>query len=340
MSTDNRFLSLVRASAVRVPVPISTLPGLPLTGARVADVLSNARVQVETQLALHHRFHTPVLLSAMDLSAEAEAFGSELHFSDDEIPTVVRPLVQSEADARRLAIPTPGDKRTAVHLASVRMLREAEHEAIVLGGIIGPFSLASQLVGLTELMSLCVMNPRVVDAVLEKTTAFLIEYAKAFAVAGADAVIMAEPVAGLVSPPMLGRFSSANVARIREVVEVGPFRVFLHNCGARLVHLPQVLEAGASLYHFGPPMDLAAALARVPPDVTLAGNLDPAAVFCQGTVEQVTERTLALLAATAGYGNFVPSSGCDLPPGTPLANLEAFYDVVTGRGENRGRRPL
>ena len=325
---ENRFLSRVFSSAARIPVPISTYPGLPLTGARVVDVLSNPQAQVDTQFALHRRFDTPVLLSAMDLSAEAEAFGSEVRFSDDEIPSVAKPIVESEDDVRRLAIPTPGDKRTAVHLTSVRMMRHAEPDGIVLGGMIGPFSLTSQLVGLTQLMTLCLSNPGLVEAILEKTTAFLTEYANAFVEAGADAVIMAEPVAGLVSPADLGRFSSVNVARIREAVETGPFRIFLHNCGARLVHFPHVLKAGASLYHFGAPMDLPAALKQAPPDVVLAGNLDPAGVFCQGTVEQVTERTSALMAATAGHRNFVPSSGCDLPPGTPLANLDAFYAAV------------
>jgi uroporphyrinogen decarboxylase len=320
---DNRFLSLVRASATRIPVPISTYPGLPLTGARVVDVLSNAQAQVDTQFALHRRFDTPVLVSA-----EAEAFGSELRFSDNEVPSVAAPLLESEADARRLSVPAAGDKRTAVHLAAVRMMRRAAPEAIILGGVIGPFSLAGQLVGVTQLMTLCILDPGFVDAVLEKTTAFLTDYTRAFDDAGADAVVMAEPVAGLVSPALLGRLSSANVAKIREAVEIGPFRIFLHNCGAHLAHLPQILEAGASLYHFGAPMDLAAALGQVPPDVVLAGNLDPSTVFCQKRVDHVIERTSALLAATAGHRNFVPSSGCDLPPGTPLANLDAFYDAV------------
>jgi uroporphyrinogen decarboxylase len=326
---DNRFLSRLRASTVRIPVPISTYPGLSLTGARVVDVLTNPQAQVDTQFALHRRFETPALLSAMDLSAEAEAFGSEIRFSDHEIPSVARPRVETEADIRTLAVPTPGDKRTAVHLASVRMMRDAAPDAVVIGGIIGPFSLAGQLIGLSQLMTLCMLNAGLVEALLDKTTAFLTEYTKAFATAGADAVLMAEPMAGLVSPAFLGRFSSANVAKIREGAEAGSFRLFYHNCGARLAHLPQVLEAGASLYHFGAPMDLAAALKQVPPDVVLAGNLDPAGVFCGGTPETVTERTSALIAGADGHRNFVPSSGCDLPPGTPLGNLEAFYAAVS-----------
>ena len=102
----------------------------------------------------------------------------------------------------------------------------------------------------------------------------------------------------------------------------------LHNCGAKLVHLDKVLESGAEIYHFGAPMDIVAALERVAGQVILGGNLDPAAVFHGGTPESVRTATLALLDATKDHKNYFISSGCDIPPGTPLANLEAFYKAV------------
>jgi uroporphyrinogen decarboxylase len=325
---QNRLLARVRTSPGRLPVPISTYPGVLLTGARISDVLSDPAAQVEAQLALHDRFDTPVLLSAMDLSAEAEAFGCTIRFPDDEIPSVIGRPVTSTGDIDRLMVPAVGDKRTAAHLEAIRRMRGAAEDAVVLGEMIGPFSLAAQLVGITEIMLLCASDAGAVDALVRKTTSFLTEYSRAFAQAGADGVIVAEPVAGLVSPAHLGRFSSASVAVIREAVEDGPFRIILHNCGARLVHLPKILEAGASMYHFGAPMDVLSALARVPSDIVLSGNLDPVRVFCGGTAEEVRRRTLELLAATTSYPNFVPSSGCDLLPRTPLENLGAFYDAV------------
>jgi len=40
------------------------------------------------------------------------------------------------------------------------------------------------------------------------------------------------------------------------------------------------------------------------------------------------EVTRALLEATRPYKNFVISSGCDIPPSSPLANLNAFFRAV------------
>ena len=107
--------------------------------------------------------------------------------------------------------------------------------------------------------------------------------------------------------------------------------LILHNCAAKLVHLPAVLESRAGVLHFGAPMDIAGALAKVPPGVVVCGNLDPTQVFLQGTPESVRERTAALL-AVAGRGNLVVSSGCDVPPGTPVANLEALFETVRQHG--------
>jgi len=75
-------------------------------------------------------------------------------------------------------------------------------------------------------------------------------------------------------------------------------------------------------------MDVVAGLGKVPSDVVLCGNLDPAGVFCQLSAKEVSARTTGLLAATAGYRNFVLSSRCDLPSNTPLDALDAFFAVA------------
>jgi uroporphyrinogen decarboxylase len=321
----NCFNQFVLGSPRRVAMPIAVYPGLALTRARVIDVVSNPRAQVGTQMALRGRYQTPFALSAMDLSAEAEAFGCAIHFSDTEVPSVTGRLVTDLEQARRLAVPKPGGKRTAAHLDAVRELRAMPNRPLVLGGCIGPFSLAARLVGVSEALELTLADPDLMHVVLEKSAAFLTEYIRAFRAAGADGVIIAEPAAGLMSPRGLAAFSSAYLKTMAAALDDGRFALVLHNCGAKLLHLPAVLESGLKSFHFGAPMDIAAALEKVPPDVVLCGNLDPAGVFCQLPAAEVKSRAVNLLAATAGHRNFVLSSGCDLPPDTPLQNLDAFF---------------
>jgi uroporphyrinogen decarboxylase len=322
------FTRFVLESPRRLGMPIAVYPAIALTGVTVSDVVTDPRAQVDAQLALLARFDAPILLSAMDLSLEAEAFGCAVVASDADVPTVTGRLVTSRAAADALAVPRPGAARTGVPLDTVRRLRQLAGERRVLGCCIGPFSLAARLVGVSEAMELTIADPELMHALLEKSATFLTGYVQAFQQAGAHGLVMAEPAAGLLSPRGMSAFSSAYIRRIAGAVDRASFSIVLHNCAAKLVHLPAILETGLTSFHFGAPMDVVAALAKLPPDVVVCGNLDPAAVFLQMRPEDVAQRTTSLLTVTAAHRNFVVSSGCDLPAGVPLASLAAFYEAL------------
>lgn len=264
----------------------------------------------------------------MDLSAEAEAFGCTVAMSDNEVPTVTGRLVTTQEQAQRLAIPTPGDRRTGVYLEAVRGLAALPGRPMVLGGCIGPFSLAARLASVSEAMEMTVSEPDLMHMLLEKCAAFLVAYISSFKSAGAAGVIMAEPAAGLLSPRDLARLSSAYIRQISAAVCDQRFTLILHNCAAKLLHLPAVLKTGLGVFHFGPPMDILAALERVLAEVVLCGNLDSARVFVQLPPGEIQARAAGLLEAAGERKNFVLSSGCDLPPNVPLSSLDAFYRAL------------
>jgi uroporphyrinogen decarboxylase len=309
-------------------MPIAVYPGAGVIGASVHALVTNAQVQFAAAKALHDRFQTPIVLSAMDLSVEAEAFGCAIQMADNEVPTVTGRLVTSQESAEALAVPSVGTARTRVYLDTVRNLTQLASRPLVLAGCIGPFSLAGRLCGVSEICELTLTEPGLVHLLLEKSTAFLTAYVQAFKAGGADGIIMAEPSAGLLSPRGLAKFSSSYIRRIIEATEDSHFAIVLHNCAAKLAHLPAVLESGACMLHFGAPMDIAAALDRVPERVVLAGNLDPIGLFVQASASDVARSTVALLKATEAHRNFIISSGCDVPHSAPLANLDTFFDTV------------
>ncbi len=309
-------------------MPIGVYAGLEITGASVKDAVTSADHQTEAVLALHDRFNTQVMLTAMDLSAEAETFGCEIRMLDDEIPTVIGRLVTTGEEIDRLNNPTVGDKRTSIHLQTAHNLVSRANGIPVLGGVIGPFSLAGRLFGVSEILELSLTDPDLTGRLLQKATCFLIKYVQAFRDQGVDGVIMAEPAAGLLSPRGLAKYSSAFVKEIVAETQTDDFTILLHNCGAKIAHLPNILDAGAEIFHFGAPMDMSQAITLVGSEVILAGNLDPTAVFHSGTIAEVETQTSALVSLTSPYKNFIISSGCDIPPHTPVENLDAFYRVV------------
>jgi uroporphyrinogen decarboxylase len=265
-------------------------------------------------------------------------FGCEIRFEQHDIPTVIGRRVTSLEEILALPHPVVNSGRALVNLDAAEMLvKKAASTPVlstpllstpVLGGLIGPFSLAGRIFGVSEALESTALQPELVHALLERVTAFQIEYAAAFRARGAAGVVMAEPLAGLLSPRALGLFSAPYVRQIIDAVQTEDFAVLLHNCGARLAHLQQILKSGAEIYHFGAPMDIVGALQQVDGQVVLCGNLDPTAVFHSGTLDEVTQKTRLLFEQTRPYSNFVLSSGCDIPPGTPAENIKAFFEVV------------
>lgn len=218
-------------SSEKKAMPILSFPGIQLTGHTVEEMVKDGHLQALCMEAIAKKFDTGAAFSLMDLSVEAEAFGSPVHYSEDEVPTVTAALIHDEEEAEALKVPEVGAGRTGECIKGIREVAGLITDRPVLAGIIGPFSLAGRLLDMTEIMILCIEEPELVETVLEKATEFLIKYAKAFKEAGADGIAVAEPAAGLLSPNLIRDFSMPYVQRLIESVEDDNFMVLYHNCG-------------------------------------------------------------------------------------------------------------
>ena len=165
-------------------------------------------------------------------------------------------------------------------------------------------------------------------ALLDKCTAFLIDYCKALKATGVAGVVMAEPAAGLLSNEDHQMYATPYIKQIVDAVQDDDFTVILHNCGNTGQCTGAMVESGARAMHFGNLVDIPQALTEVPEDILVMGNLDPVVIMQQATPEVVAAATTDLLEKTRGARNFVISTGCDLPPAVPEANLEAFFGAV------------
>jgi len=317
----------MKAAPVKKPFPVLSFPGLTITGDKVIDAVTNGERQAAGVMAIAARY--PGMAGAvtfMDLSVEAQAFGGQVRFADDEVPTIVGRILSSDSDVEALAIPEIGAGRTGECLKALKILKEQITDRPVFAGHIGPYSLTGRLMDMTELMVNMTEEPEFVHAALEKVTQFLISYAKALKATGCDGILMAEPAAGLISPNQAAEFSMAYVKRIVDAVQDESFGVILHNCGNTVNMVHHMAGTGAMGLHFGNAVDMRLILPQVPADVLAFGNVDPARVMKNGTVEAVREAVINLREFGSAYPNYVVSTGCDIPPGSPLENIDAFFE--------------
>ena len=129
-------------SPVKKAMPILSFPGVQLIGHTVDELVRSGELQAQCMKAIADRFDTGVSFSLMDLSVEAEAFGSAVHYSADDVPTVHDTLIHDEEEADALEVPEVGAGRTGECVEGIRRSCELITDRPVIAGIIGPYSLA------------------------------------------------------------------------------------------------------------------------------------------------------------------------------------------------------
>jgi uroporphyrinogen decarboxylase len=314
-------------------MPILSFPGIQLINATVRELVGNGELQAKCMKSIADRYETLAAVTLMDLSVEAEAFGSPVIFSDDEVPTVKNRIIEDIEDAEKLHIPEIGAGRTGEYIKTVAEAKKLIADRPILAGAIGPFSLAGRLLDMTEIMILSMTEPETVHAVLETVAQFIIKYAKELKKSGADGIIFAEPAAGLLSPELNRNFSAKYMKQIiNEINKTNndDFVIIYHNCGNTLPLIRDICEIGADGLHLGNAVKLDEILPLVPGNILVFGNVSPANHFRNGTVESITENTIEILEKCASYANYVPSSGCDIPPLSPMANIDAYFSAING----------
>lgn len=324
--TMKQWLAQTVAAPRKKPIPILSFPSAQLMGITVRQLISSADLQAQGMKRIADRVDAGAAVSLMDLSVEAEAFGARVRFSDHEVPTVIGALVTDEDGAEALSVPPVGAGRTGLYVEAVQKARGLITDRPVFAGVIGPFSLAGRLLGVSEAMILCYEEPELVETVLEKATAFLLDYIAAYKKAGAHGVVMAEPLAGMLSPRLAADFSCPYVRRIVEAAQDENFLVIYHNCGDNVLPMArEIASCGAAAYHFGNAVELAQMLPFFPQDCLVMGNVDPAGQLCGGTPDSVSQAVRALVQSCGHAPNFVLSTGCDVPPQSPWENIDAFF---------------
>ena len=321
-----KWLEAVRNNPKKKPMPVLSYPAIQMTGVNVRELSFSAEAQARGMKLVADRTDALASVSLMDLSVEAECFGSQVKMTEDKVPTVVGAIVTTPEEAEALQVPAVGSGRTGIYLDAIAEAKKLITDRPVFAGVIGPFSLAGRLVDVTEAMILSFEDPDMLRTVLEKCTQFLVDYIRKYKEVGADGVVIAEPLAGMLSPDLAAEFSHPYVKRIVDACQDENFIIVYHNCGNGTIRmLDGIVGTGCKAYHFGNAIDMRDLMPHMPSDCIAMGNVDPAGEFLNGTEQSVYDVTSALLRDCGKYPNFVLSSGCDIPPRTPWKNIDAFF---------------
>ena len=308
-------------------VPVLSFPSTQLLGVSVNDLIASSDMQAKGMVAIKERCPIGASLNMMDLSVEAEAFGATIFFSDDDVPTVTKGIIDDITDAENIVVPELS-KRAKIYVEGIKKAKEQIKDIPVFCGIIGPYSLAGRLFDMTELMMECYDSPDETKILIQKATDFLKTYVSALKEAGADGVVMAEPAAGLLSPKLNAEFSAPFVKEIFDFVNDENFILCYHNCGNAVINMASTIaDINADIYHFGNAINLKDIIPLMPESSIVMGNVDPV-MFKNGTPEDIKAETERVYNECKQFDNFMLSSGCDIPAQAKWENIDAYFNKV------------
>ena len=167
---------------------------------------------------------------------------------------------------------------------------------------------------------------------LEILTEQAILFARAQVGAGADIIGLGDAIASLVSPPMYRRFALPCERRIFAAVRQAGAIPRLHICGNTSRLVPDMLSSGADIVDLDWMVDLgaAASAASAADAPALCGNFDPVRVLLNGTPDGV--RAAVRACAGSGGARWFCMAGCEVPDGTPDANIRAIAEALRALG--------
>ena len=94
----------VKTAKVKKAMPVLSFPAIQLMNIGVKELISGGETQAKGMKMVADRTNALASVSMMDLSIEAEAFGSAINVPDDEVPTVIGSIVNTMEDAEKLQI--------------------------------------------------------------------------------------------------------------------------------------------------------------------------------------------------------------------------------------------
>jgi len=282
------------------------------------------RVLVEANLLVLEAFDLDIVQAISDPYREASDLGLEVEWPEDGLPVRRAIRLREPEDAARLDLVAPEDgPRMSDRIEAVRLLRKTVGDDVpVMGWVEGAFALASVLRGDTNVLLDIHDRPDWLEDLLDRLVEVGVAFARAQVAAGAHVIGLGDSMGSLVSPRHYRELVLPYEQRVFAAVKEAGAIPRLHVCGDTSRLLADMARSGAAIVDLDWMVDLGRAVEVFGPGGPApCGNFDPVAVMLRGTPAQV-EDAVRLCAAAGGPRHF-SAAGCEVPDGTPEANLLA-----------------
>ncbi len=315
--------------------PADHLPRVPILmqfaaeyiGSNYGAFASDHRVLVESNLRCARDFGMDQVSAISDPYRETQGFGAQIEFVRDGVPRCLRLPLEDSKDLSSLPRPHPlTAERMRDRIEAIRLFQKHAADYSILGWVEGPAAEAADLRGVTTFLLDLIDDEPFAAALMDRCLQTAVDFSLAQLAAGADTIGIGDAIASQVSSELYESLILPREKQLVDAIHKAGGLARLHICGNITHLLPGIATLNVDILDVDHMVDLTVARQAVGPQVVLAGNLDPAAVIRFGTPEGIRA---ALASAYAAAGDpYLVNAGCEIPPGTPPANLRALCEPM------------
>jgi [methyl-Co(III) methanol-specific corrinoid protein]:coenzyme M methyltransferase len=282
-----------------------TIHGLEKDGIRFAESHGRGDKMAAAAASTYKLFGFESAVVPFDLGVEAEALGCNMNFYDDGSKRILYPTVKTKIlkFGESLKVPENLLSRGRIPVVSeaIELLKDDVGSDVAIGTyVLGPYTLAGQIMDLNELLKNSFKNPEEVDIILRSLSRVIVSISEHLIKAGADFITVREMGApsDVISPRM---FSSMVLGPLTETINNIESPTILHICGNTNPIVELMVQSGANAVAVDQKNEVKASRQKLGEEAVLLGNVDPYNVLVKGTQTEV-EAWVKEIESTKKYG--------------------------------------
>ncbi len=219
-----------------------------------------------------------------DVTAEACALGARTgRESRDRQPSIAVAALQGREGLDRLEVAEPSSAQaTKTVLTALEMLSSRTEGVPVICGVVAPFMLACQLLGIELALMNIIRDPSFVRTLVHKAEQFDQRYVDSAVEAGADVITLIDATAtgDILSAQQYEEYALPYETGMASRARSGGARSVLHICGNTGPLLPHIRMSGANALSVDQCMDLVEVKRSLDGNMALVGNVSPTGFCC------------------------------------------------------------
>jgi len=292
------------------------------------EMVQSPDLATEVTLQPLRRFPLDAAILFSDILVVPEALGQPYSFTDGN-GIRMEFTIGNKQDIERLETKGLRERLTYTREALRQIKRELDGQQALLGFAGSPWTLANYMIGGNSQDTMLARrlyheDPALFECLMEKLTDAVADYLEMQIEAGADAVQIFDSMGGCLPPTYYNQASGKWIGEIiSRLAGKAPVIVFAKGTLGSFGHL---VEIGAQFLSMDWTVDLGEIRNRIPEQMGLQGNLDPAVLT--STPEVAANETKRILESMRGFHRYIFNLGHGVTKDAKLESIEAIVTTV------------